>query len=1319
MSITVSIPYIDKALGHSVVYEQYKGNFAEARWTIVTALRQARQSGNAEKIADALLACGVVRLLQGEPAAALPYFAEVERAAPGDQVRALRAVSYAQMAEEWAFGLFPNWRGANAFELDAHWDRVAWAQEGERWVKLTSTVTDPIARLEAEFVSKLVAAAPRDRGIAAQRDSNMAWMNEQSQKIALALPAGFAQRARDLNAHPSILAYIDTVVADMRRLGGHPDEAQVIFQHCHTTYIEAGDIAGVAASMLLWGDWLAAPLSSPMVWNADIREGPPPDGILDWQSEAREFKREGVQIGQARAAYAEAERLFMQAHAPRGLAALQLRYGYLCMLEGNYAGAIEHAREAGRRFEIAGDQYGAWTARAHEALSRIGAGELREQTETATAIGRWGVSDGSFSFALGLGIFFGRMARRWMVWEGDYERALAAYRLAAVLFTALGATVNVAQSLTAQGRVYEAISERSGAVTCYEQALGVYERDVIGRPEYDRTLEGRAGGDQPGFGGQTLRLSAALLTLDLYKLASHQMDADGMERAATRLQQQLAHLPAGSDSWQGAVRVLSTGVATLGSAVRGGVPGIMAEGERLLSASLLWAFSRAARQTIEEAYVLVPLYRAEQQRKTGSQDEAERLYGEALAATGKVSSGYRYLLEAAVHGHQEHYDQALAAYKRYLSEGGLNTGFVGTLVGAMRLFGGAAGKAQVRKQELGNHELALTLMVRCKAYAEAKTHLEALEHLAGSEWWVQNDRPWQGLCDAGELYEDLNDFTSALRYYDRAIEQFEARRSRLTRDELKTALAGDRDAQFLYFLAARCALKQHEAARQAGNVGQVRTSAAAAFSYAERGKARALLDMMAASATIAALPTGESDELYAWRKASTRLALWRGLLAREHTALNPDTDRITHLTAQISTAEEDLRRAEAALATTNRQFAQTVNPQAPIISLAQLSAGLPGDTALLQYYFAGKDFLAWAITREGMVQTQRTALDSKALERQLRGFHHGCATGKPTELPGKQIAELFLALFDDVLRRVSRLLIVPYGAAHTLPFHALPWQGQPLAATHTIAYLPNASVLQFLRRERTALPEQLLAVGNPAHMSYEPAPGAPRVEAPALQAAAVEAAFVASLFPNGEALLGEQATEEAVTARVSQFPLLHFATHGVLSEEAPLLSSILLANGQELSVYELMGMRLNADLVVLSACRTAQGETTSGDEVLGLTRGLLAAGARAAIVSLWPVNDLATSLLMGHFYQRLQAGDDPARALQAAQKYLRGLTPDQVRAELGELSVALHSAGVRDAVVVFVDEECATRDARPTGAVDRQPDYSHPCYWAPFVLVGI
>jgi CHAT domain-containing protein len=196
-------------------------------------------------------------------------------------------------------------------------------------------------------------------------------------------------------------------------------------------------------------------------------------------------------------------------------------------------------------------------------------------------------------------------------------------------------------------------------------------------------------------------------------------------------------------------------------------------------------------------------------------------------------------------------------------------------------------------------------------------------------------------------------------------------------------------------------------------------------------------------------------------------------------------------------------------------------------------------------------------------------------------------------------------------------------------------------------------------------------------MAYQPLDGSPPINFDPLSAAEIEAQFVASLFREGRALVSAEATASTVIPLLAEYPLLHLATHGYLSEEAPLLSAIMLANGESLSVYELMGLQLNADLVVLSACNTARGETTRGDDVLGLTRGLLAAGARAAVVSLWSVNDISTSLLMGEFYRELGRGSPPDIALQTAQQYLRR-----------------------------------------SDSKDIQADYSHPCFWAPFVLVG-
>jgi CHAT domain-containing protein len=272
-----------------------------------------------------------------------------------------------------------------------------------------------------------------------------------------------------------------------------------------------------------------------------------------------------------------------------------------------------------------------------------------------------------------------------------------------------------------------------------------------------------------------------------------------------------------------------------------------------------------------------------------------------------------------------------------------------------------------------------------------------------------------------------------------------------------------------------------------------------------------------------------------------------------------------------------------------------------------------------------------------------------------------------------------------------------------LPFQALPFDGEPLTATRAISYLPSASTLQFLHTgQRHPLPDHILAIGNPTGD---------------LPAAAVEANFVARLFGQS-ALVGDTATKEAVRQRIAGSRLLHFATHGDLSEEAPLNSSISLAHGENISVYELMGLRLKADLVVLSACNTGQGTTTGGDDVLGLTRALFAAGARAAVVSLWPVDDLSTSLLMGEFYRRLRSGVLPDAALQQAQNCLRGLSQEAVVSALADLKNALNGLAQAGPVDAALNTSLAFRHLRPAGMPPSQSNYDLPFYWAPFILVG-
>jgi CHAT domain-containing protein/Tfp pilus assembly protein PilF len=184
---------------------------------------------------------------------------------------------------------------------------------------------------------------------------------------------------------------------------------------------------------------------------------------------------------------------------------------------------------------------------------------------------------------------------------------------------------------------------------------------------------------------------------------------------------------------------------------------------------------------------------------------------------------------------------------------------------------------------------------------------------------------------------------------------------------------------------------------------------------------------------------------------------------------------------------------------------------------------------------------------------------------------------------------------------------------------------------------------------------------------------------PALPGTRREAQALRSDFPDAAIYLGAQAQEDVCKRLASQYRYLHFATHGFFNDAAPMLSSIVLAQPQPgsgedgfLTAREVADLKLNADLVVLSACNTARGERRGGEGVVGLTWALFVAGAPTQVVSQWSVNDASTALLMQHFYTNLTRNKmSKSAALRSA-----------------ELSLLSHSA------------------------------YRHPYYWAPFVLLG-
>lgn len=270
-----------------------------------------------------------------------------------------------------------------------------------------------------------------------------------------------------------------------------------------------------------------------------------------------------------------------------------------------------------------------------------------------------------------------------------------------------------------------------------------------------------------------------------------------------------------------------------------------------------------------------------------------------------------------------------------------------------------------------------------------------------------------------------------------------------------------------------------------------------------------------------------------------------------------------------------------------------------------------------------------------------------------------------------------------------------------------------------MSYLPQASLVAGATVDAPLDVRSPLVVGDPAF------DGEAHPELRRLPGAAVEGRSVAAIH-SAQPLLEADATERTVRERMAAASLVHLAAHGRLDAVAPNASSIILAGRDELTVSDLIGLRVDAEIAVLSACDSGRGAATVGGDVVGLVRGLTAAGAQRSVVSLWPVDDAPAAVTMDLFHQELAAGVAPGPALQTAQVAIHRLSGDEIAARYQALGGrddaqmtrrrGATTAGEQPLAIPFDPAFADTLDDdapldRLAGAQAR--------VWAPFVLVGV
>jgi CHAT domain-containing protein/tetratricopeptide (TPR) repeat protein len=471
-----------------------------------------------------------------------------------------------------------------------------------------------------------------------------------------------------------------------------------------------------------------------------------------------------------------------------------------------------------------------------------------------------------------------------------------------------------------------------------------------------------------------------------------------------------------------------------------------------------------------------------------------------------------------------------------------------------------------------------------------------------------------------------------------------------------------------------------------------------AFAIAERSRSRALLSLL--SEVRADVRTAAPPELVQRADA----------LQQELAKLPPQPDEATRaeatrITTELEHVEGELRRASPGYRSLTEATAQTT---------AQVASLLDEGTLLLYYHFSfnndvRRGFL-WALTKSGSQLVMVPMIE--AIDPTVRGLlgllGAGGANRNLTRVqPGARrdaaaywdvaakLSNTILGPVRDQVRAAKRIVIVADGALQYVPFAALPMPGDaraiPLADTHEVIYLPSASVLEFLRSQAEARPPapRMLALFADPVFSAEDARGrgasatvAAKLDGeltratddvgltrdgviPRLIHTATEAQEIAAILPASQRRIftGFDATRRAALGEdLDRYRILHFATHGIVDDTHPALSGLLLSlydrKGREvdgfLRLNDIFQMRLNADLVVLSGCRTGLGKQVRSEGMVGLARGFLYAGAQKVIVSLWNVDDRATAELMARFYRgMLQEELPPAEALRRAQASLR------------------------------------------------------------------
>jgi CHAT domain-containing protein len=549
-----------------------------------------------------------------------------------------------------------------------------------------------------------------------------------------------------------------------------------------------------------------------------------------------------------------------------------------------------------------------------------------------------------------------------------------------------------------------------------------------------------------------------------------------------------------------------------------------------------------------------------------------------------------------------------------IQEAGRSIGFVTSLglnFVRERIFAPDAREFAVSLEDASRALIYATSLSRLGQTDRAKTAFDAI--LAAPEVHGMGSIYWAALYERSEIAIRDGQRAQAIQLLRQAADAIELVRGSISFEAGKIGFAAT--TQSVYALLVRLLAESGDWA--------------GAFLVTERAKARALVDLLAQVHDLPPPPLASDGVRTLLASASLEEREYG--FAANRGGVEP---------------QRAVAAARSELGTIAPEAASLVSVQT--VPLDAIAARLQPSETLLAYFRTGDRLYGFVVVGSVVKGYQ---LDAAGLNEQILAFLQSIQRDDGTA------NDLGHALYDRLIRpleaevRGDALTIAPHGVLHYLPFAALTDGQRYLIDRYSLRMMPSASALVYLRANKPVKPGEVLALGNPDL-------GDPKFDLPGAQQ---EALAVAHMFPGSRALLRGEASKTAVKELGAGFEILHFASHGVFEPEAPLDSGLLLARGSEpdgrLTVSDLYKMRLDADLVTLSACETALGKVANGDDVVGLTRGFFYAGARTIVASLWEIADVPTEKLILAFYRNLLTGADKREALRRAQIETRKTFP--------------------------------------------------------------